>query len=187
MKLTGSKQETKEYRDDVSQDHRKLMHAEEDLEHAQELKVEKNKKASEVVTKFEKLREKVQKISQEKNGFEMKLKLKEQEYQMMLSAMHEKDEVYNQFLRKKISKKKEKIKRLKEELRKKEYEFQSAHQEAQTLKNELSLAQLELKMKREEVIQLQKEKEKLAYSDHVEQFTKLLQITVADKEEMKVM
>lgn len=156
------------------------------LEHAQKLKAESSQRASETITKFEKLHETVQKIAQEKNDLEMALKFKEREYQMLLSAMHEKDEVYNQFLRKKISKKKEKIKKLKEELCRKESEFQSVHQEARTLRNELLLAQLELKKKHEEVRQLQREKEKLASSYHIEQFNKLLQITVADKEEMKV-
>ena len=162
------------------------MDSEEHLQHAQKLKAEASQRTSEIMTRFEKLHEKVEKITQEKNSLEMELKLKEREYQMMLSAMHEKNEVYNQFLRKKISKKKEKIKKLKEELRRKESEFQSVHQEARALRNELLLAQLELKKKHEEVRQLQREKEKLASSYHIEQFNKLLQITVADKEEMKV-
>lgn len=165
------------------------MDSEEHLEHAQKLKAEASQRTSEIMTRFEKLHEKVEKITQEKNSLEMELKFKEREYQMMLSAIHEKDdknEVDNQFLRKKISKKKEKIKKLKEELRRKESEFQSVHQEARTLQNELLVAQLELKKKHEEVTQLQREKEKLASSYHIEQFNKLLQITVADKEEMKV-
>ena len=162
------------------------MNAEEHLEHAQELIAEPNARTSEIITKFEKLHEKVQKIAQEKNSLEMELKFKEREYKL-LTAMQEKDEVYNQFLQKKLNKKKEKIKKLKEELHKMEYEFQSAHREAQTLRNELSLAQSELKKKHEEVTQLQREKEKLASSYRVEQFNKLSQIRAADHEEMKVM
>ena len=117
------------------------MNAEEHLEHTQELKAEANERTSEIMTKFEKLHERVQKIAQEKNSLEMELKFKEREYKLV-AAMQEKD-IDNQFLQKKLSKKKEKIKRLKEKLHKKECEFQSAHQEAQTLRNELSLAQLE--------------------------------------------
>jgi len=162
------------------------MHAEEHLEHAQQLRAEASERTSEIMTEFEKLHEKVWKIAKKKNSLAMELKFKEQEYKMMLSEMHE-DEEYNQFLQKKIRKKNEKIKRLKEELCDKEREFQSVQQEVQTLRNQLSQAQLELKKKHEEVGQLQREKEKLACSYHAEQLNELLKIIHSDKEEMKVM
>ena len=146
-------QKTEDGKDYLSQDHRRLVNAEELLEHARELKAEPNARTSEIITKFEKLHEKVQKIAQEKNSLEMELKFKEREYKL-LTAMQEKD-IDNQFLQKKLNKKKEKIKRLKEQLHRKECEFHSAHHEAQALRRELSLAQLELEKKHEELIQLQ--------------------------------
>ena len=149
----------------------------------QELPKAEDGRESEILTNLEKLKIKVQKITQEKTSLEMELKYKEQQYQTLLSAK-EKDEVYNQFLQIKLNKKKEKIKRLKEELGKKKHEFQPAHEEAQILQKELLL--LEPKkhkpMKHKEVKQLQR-KEKLACSDH--QFSEPSQITVANVREMK--
>lgn len=169
-----------------SQDHRKLVDAEERFVCAQRLTAKANERASESKGKFEKQCEDLHKVIQEKNSLEIELKVKERECEL-LSTMHEKeDKVFTQFLQEKIRKKKMKIKKLKEELHRKECEFQSAHQKAQILQNELLLAQLELKKKNEEVRQLQKEKDKLVSSYHVEQYNKLLQITIADKEEMKV-
>ena len=169
-----------------NQDHKKLVDAEERFLCAQRLIAKANERASESKAKFEKQCEDLHKVIQEKNSLERELKFKERECEL-LSTMHEKeDKVFTQFLQEKVRKKKIKIKKLKEELHKKECEFQSAHQKAQILQNELSLAQSELKKKHEEVVQLQREKEKLASSYHVEQYNKLLQITVADKEEMKV-
>ena len=169
-----------------NQDHKKLMDAEERFLCAQRLIAKANERASESKAKFEKQCEDLHKVIQEKNSLQMELKFKERECEL-LSTMHEKEgKVFAQFLQEKVRKKKIKIKKLKEELHRKECEFQSAHQKAQILQNELSLAQSELKKKHEEVVQLQREKEKLASSYHVEQYNKLLQITVADKEEMKV-
>ena len=169
-----------------SQDHRKLVDAEERFVCAQRLIDKANERASESKAKFEKQCEDLHKVIQEKNSLEMELKFKERECEL-LSTMHEKeDKVFTQFLQEKIRKKKMKIKKLKEELHRKECEFQFAHQKAQILQNELSLAQFELKEKREEVRQLQREKDELASSYHAEQYNKLLQITIADKEEMKV-
>ena len=153
---------------------------------AQRLIAKANERASESMAKFEKQCEDLHKVIQEKNNLEMELKFKERECELLSTMLEKEDKIFTHFLEEKIRKKKVKIKKLKEELCKKEREFQSAHQEAQTLRNELSLAQLELKKKHEELTQLQREKEKLASSYHVEQYNKLLQITVADKEEMKV-
>ena len=105
--------------------------------------------------------------------------------------MQEKDEALNQFLQKRIDKKRKKIKSLKEELQKKKGELQSALQEVQTRQEELTQARKELTKKHTEVIQLQREKEDLARSHNIEkeQVSKLVQITFAltsDKEEMKV-
>ena len=163
------------------------MVTEERLRCAQESKAKANDKTSEVVTKLEELHENMQKIAQEKDSIEMKLKFKEQECEL-LSKMQGKDETYNLFLQKRIEKKKKKVKRLKEELQKKEHELKSALQEVQTKQEELSQARKELKKQQEEVIQLQREKEELAlsYSIEKEQVSKIVQLLVSDKEEMQV-
>ena len=64
----------------------------------------------------------------------------------------------------------------------------SALQEIQTQQEELSKVQEKLKKKREKVMQLQREKEELAWSYNVEkeQVSKMVQILTSDKEEMKV-
>ena len=61
-------QKTEDGKDYLSQDHRRLVNAEELLKHAQELKAEANERTSEIITKFEKLHKKVQKIAQEKTA-----------------------------------------------------------------------------------------------------------------------
>ena len=156
LKVTGSKQQIDKHIRDPTKDDGNLVDAPQEISKAN---------GREILTKIKKLHKKVQKISKEKTSLEMELEYKEQQYKTLLSAMHEKNEVYNQFLRNKISKKKEKIKRLKEELHQKEQQFQPACEEAQILRKELSLALLELK-KHEEVKQLQRKEEKLACSDH---------------------
>ena len=179
-------EELQKLRADLKQGHRKLVDAEERLRQSQESKVKANKKACEAVTKLEELHENVQKISEEKNNLEKKLKIEEQEYQL-LCAIREKDP-YNQVLQKKIDKKRKKIKRLKEELQSRYCEFQPAVQEAQNRQEELLQAQKELKKQHEEVIKLQREKEGLAWSYNIEkkEVSKIVQLLVSDKEEMQV-
>ena len=159
------------------------MVTEECLIHAQECKAEANSNTSELVAKLEELHENMQKIAQDKNSIEVKLKFKELECEL-LSKMQGKDETYNQLL----EKKKNKIKRLKEELQMKECELKSALQEVQTKQEELSQARRELKKQHEEVIRLQREKEELACSYNIEkeQVSKIVQLLVSDKEEMQV-
>ena len=180
-------EELQKLRGDLKQGHRKLAEAEERLKQSQESKVKANQKASEAVTKLEELHKDVEKIVQEKMNFEMELKVKERECQV-LCAMQEEDEVSNQFLKMKVDKKEEEIKRLKEELQSMNGELQSALQEAQTRQKGLSQAQKELKKQNEEVIQLQREKEELAWSYNIEkkQVSKIVQLLVSDKEEMQV-
>ena len=163
------------------------MVTEERLIHAQECKAEANSNTSELVAKIEELHDNMQKIAQDKNSIEVKLKFKERECEL-LSKMQGKDETYSQLLQTKLEKKKKKMKRLKEELQKKECELKSALQEVQTKQEELSQARKELKKRHEEVIQLQKEKKELACSYNIEkeQVSKIVQLLVSDKEEMQV-
>ena len=163
------------------------MVTEERLIHAQECKAEANNNTSELVAKLEELHENMQKIAQDKNNIEVKLKFKERECEL-LSKMQGKDETYNQLLQTILEKKRNKIKRLKEELQKKECELKSALQEVQTKQEELSQARRELKKQHEEVIQLQREKEELSLSYNIEkeQVSKIVQLLVSDKEEMQV-
>ena len=179
-------EELQKHRGDLKQGHRKLVAAEERLRQSQDSKVKANKKASEAVAKLEELHENVEKISGEKSNLERELKIKERECEL-LYAMQEKD-AYNQVLQMKIDKKRKKIKRLKEELRSMDCEVQSALQEVQTRQEELSQARKELKKQNEEVIQLQREKEELAWSYNIEkeQVSKIVQFLVSDKEEMQV-
>ena len=139
------------------------------------------------MTKLEELHENVQKIAQEKSNLERELKIKEREYQL-LSTVHEKDEVLNHVLQKKIDKKRKKIKRLKEELQSMDSELQSALQEVQIGQKGLSQAQNEVKKHCKQVIALQREKEELAWSYNIEkeQVSKIVQLLVSDKEEMQV-
>ena len=162
------------------------MVTEERLRHAQECKAEANNNTSELVAKLEELHENMQKIAQDKNSIEVKLKFKERECEL-LSKMQGKDETYNQ-LQTIVEKKKNKIKRLKEELQKKECELKSALQEVQTKQEKLSQARRELKKQHEEVIRLQREKEELSLSYNIEkeQVSKIVQLLVSDKEEMQV-
>ena len=164
-----------------------MADAEERLRQSQESKVKAYEKANEAVTKLEELHENVQKIAQEKSNLEKQLKVKEREYQW-LSTVHEKDEELNHVLQKKIDKKRKKIKRLKEELQNMDSELQSALQEVQIGQKGLSEAQKEVKKQHEQVIQLQKEKEELAWSYNIEkeQVSKIVQLLVSDKEEMQV-
>ena len=172
--------------DQLEQYRRKLFDAEEHLRDAQESEVKANEKASEAVTKLEELHENVEKISKEKSSLEEQLKIKERECEL-LSAMQEKD-AYNQVLQKKVDNKRKKIKRLKEELQSTNFELQSALQEVQVGQTELSQAQNKLKKQREQVIQLQKEKEEVAWSYNIEKekVSKIVQLLVSDKEEMQV-
>ena len=167
-----------------------MIDAEEQIKQSQDSKTKAEEKATEAVTKLEESHENMQKIAQEKSNLEMELNIKEREYKF-LSTMQEKDEALNQFLQRKIGKKRKKIKTLKEELQRKECELQSALQEVQTREEELTQARKELKKNHTKVIQLQREKEELARSYNIEkeQVSKLVQITFAltsDKEEMKV-
>ena len=114
---------------ELKQDRRRLVDAENSLRRSQEAKAKANKKKSEVTTKLEELYNDVQKIDQEKSDLEMKLKIKEREYQL-LCAMHEKD---NQILQNKIVKKKKKIKGLKEELQRKDVELQKLNEQVSQL------------------------------------------------------
>ena len=163
------------------------MDAEERLRQSQESKVKANERANEAVTRLEELHENVQKIAQEKSNLEMELKVQRRECEL-LSAMQEEDEVSNQFLKMKVAKKEEEIKSLKKELQSMDSELQSALQEVQTRQEELSRAQNKLKKHHEQVIQLQKEKEELAWSYNIEkkQVSKIVQLLVSDKEEMQV-
>ena len=163
------------------------MGTEECLRCAQVSKAKANDKMSEAVTKLEELHENMQKIAQEKNSIDMKLKFKERECEL-LSKIQGKDETYNQFLQTIIEKKKNKIKRLKEELQKKECELKSALHEVQTKQEELSQARKKLKKQHDKVIKLQREKEELALSYNIEkeQVSKIVQLLVSDKEEMQV-
>ena len=176
-------EEIQKLRSDLKQDHKKLVDTEERLRCSQESTAKANEKTIEVMTKLEKSYENMQKISQEKNNLEMKLKIKEHEYQS-LCAMQEKD---NQVLQKKIEQKEEKIRRLKEELQTKDAQLQSALQEAQIQRQRLLQAQKKLKKKHEEVKKLKREKEKLAcsYNEQVSQLVQMANVTT-DKEEMKV-
>ena len=163
------------------------MVTEERLIHAQESKAEANNNSTKLVAKLEELYENMQKIAQDKNSIEVKLKCKERECEL-LSKMQGKDETYNQLLQTILEKKRNKIKRLKEELQKKECELKSALQEVQTKQEELSQARRELKKQHEEVIRLQREKEELACSYNIEKerVSKIVQLHVSDKEEMQV-
>ena len=172
--------------DQLEQDRRKLLDAEDRLRDAQESKVKANDIASEALTKLEELHKNVEKIFEEKSNLEKELKIKERECEL-LSAVQEKD-AHNRVLQKKIHKKKKKIKGLKKELKKKESELQTAIQEVGILKEKLSQAQQELKKQHEEVMQLHREKEELACSYNIEkeQISKIAQLLASDKEEMQV-
>ena len=162
------------------------MDVEKHLTHAHESKAKSRKKASEDMTKLQKLHGNVEKLAQEKSMLKMELNIKERECQLLCS-MQEKD-AYNQDLQKKIDKKRKKIKNLKQELQKKECELHSAMQEVQTQQEALLQSQEELKKQHEKVMQLQREKEKLDsfYNIEKEQVSKIVQILVSDKEEMQV-
>ena len=84
--------------DQLEQDHRKLLDAEDRLRDAQESKVKANDIASEVLTKLEELHKSVEKIFEEKGNLEKELKIKERECEL-LSAMHVKD-AHSQVLQK---------------------------------------------------------------------------------------
>ena len=170
--------------DQLEQDRRKLLDAEDRLRDAQESKVKANDIASEALTKLEELHKGVKKNFEEKGNLEKELKIKERECEL-LSAMQEKDP-RNQVLQKKIDKKK--IKGLKKELKKKESELQTAMQEVGTMKEMLSQAQTELKKQHKQVMQLHREKEELACSYNIEkeQVSKIVQLLVSDKKEMQV-
>ena len=174
-------------RGDLKQGYKKLVDAEERLRQSLESKVKADKEAREAVTKLGELHENVQKIAQEKSNLERELKVKEREYQL-LSTVHEKDEELNQDLKKKVEKKRKKIKRLKEELQSMDSELQSALQEVQIGQKGLSEARKEVKKQHEQVIQLQREKEEVAWSYNIEkeQVSKIVQLLVSDKEEMQV-
>ena len=163
------------------------MDAEERLRQSQESKVKANERANEAVTRLEELHENVQKIAQEKSNLEMELKVQRRECEL-LSAMQEEDEVSNQFLKMKVAKKEEEIKSLKKELQSMDSELQSALQAVQIGQKGLSEARKEVKNHHEQVIQLQKEKEELAWSYNIEkkQVSKIVQLLVSDKEEMQV-
>ena len=180
-------EELQKLRADLKQGHRKLVDAEERLRQSQESKVKANEKACEAVTKLEDLHENVEKIVQEKKNLEMELEVKKRECQV-LCAMQEEDEVSNQFLKMKVDKKQEEIKNLRDELQSRNGELQSAVQEAQNRQKELSQARKELKKQHEQVMQLQMEKEELAWSYNIEkeQVSKIVQLLVSDKEEMQV-
>ena len=175
------------HKDELKQERRKLVDAEEHLRQSQESKVKANEEVSELVTKLEELCENAEKIAQEKRNIEMKLKLKERESQL-LSAVWEKDNVVNQFLQRKVDKKRKKIKRLKEELQSMNSELQSAFQVVQNRQEQLSQVQKEMKKQHEKVMQLQREKEELAwsYNTEKEQVSKIVQLLVSDKEDMQV-
>ena len=179
------------HRDDLKQDHKRLVDSEEHLRQSQESKRIANENAKEQLGELEKLREDVQKIAQEKSSIEMELKFKERECQL-LSEMKE-DKAYNvQFLQNKIAKKEKKIKRLKEGLERMECKLLSVQQEAQTQQEALSQARAEVRKTNEEVKELEREKEKLTCSYNIkkEQVSHLVQIAVAltyEKEEMKVL
>ena len=162
------------------------MDVDKHLTHAQWSKAKSRDKASEDMTKLQKLHGNVEKLTQEKSILEMELNIKERECQLLCS-MQEKD-AYNQDLQKRIDKKRKKIKSLKQELQKKECEFQSALQEVQTKQEALLQSQEELKKQHEKVMQLQREKENLDcfYNIEKEQVSKIVQILVSDKEEMQV-
>ena len=67
-------------------------------------------------------------------------------------------------------------------------ELQSALQEVQIGQKGLSEARKEVKKQHEQVIQLQREKEEVAWSYNIEkeQVSKIVQLLVSDKEEMQV-
>ena len=163
------------------------MDVEKRLKQSQESKARANEKTSEVGAKLKELHENMQKIAQDKNAIEMKLKFKERECEL-LSKMQVKDETDNHLFQEKIEKKKKKIKRLKEQLQKKEHELQSALQEVQIQQEEMSRAQKQLKKKHKEVLQLHREKEELAssYNNEKKHLSKLVQILTSDKAEMQV-
>ena len=171
----------------LKQTRTKLVDAEERLRQSQESEVKANEEASEAVTKLKELHENVEKIAQEKSNLEMELKVQRRECEV-LSAMQEEDEISNQFLKMKLAKKEEEIKSLKVELQSMDRELQSALQKVQTRQEELSRAQNKLKKQHEQVIQLQKEKEELAWSYNIEKekVSKIVQLLVFDKEEMQV-
>ena len=173
-------------RDDLEQDCRKVVGADECLRQSQESKVKANEKASEAETKLKKLRGNVEKMAQEKSNLEKELSIKERECEL-LCAMQEKD-AYNQVLQKKIDKKRKKIKSLKRELQIRESELLSTLQEVQTQQKELSEAQIVLKKQHEQVIKLQREKEKLASSYNIEKqkVSKIVQILTSDKDKIQV-
>ena len=89
--------------DQLEQDCRKLLDAEERLRDAQESKVKANDIASEALTKLEELHKNVEKIFEEKSNLEKELKIKKQECKLRC-AMQEKD-ANNQVLQKKVDKK----------------------------------------------------------------------------------
>ena len=67
-------------------------------------------------------------------------------------------------------------------------ELKSALQEVQIGQKGLSEARKEVKKQHEQVIQLQREKEELAWSYNIEkeQVSKIVQLLVSDKKEMQV-
>ena len=135
------REDVQKLRDDLKQDHKRLVASEAHLRQLQESKQVANENAKDCLTELEKLREVVLTIAREKSNIEMELKFKERECQL-LSEIKE-DKAYNvQFLQHKIAKKRKKIKRLKEELESKECKLLSAQQEAQTWQEELVTALL---------------------------------------------
>ena len=180
------------HRDDLKQDHKRLIDSEEHLRQLQESKQIANENAKEQLSEIEKLKEDVQKIAQEKSSIEMEFKSKERECQLLLEMKE--DKAYNvQFLQRKIAKKKKKIKQLKEELERTECKLLPVQQETQTRQEALSQARAEVRKTHEEVKELEREKEELACSYNIkkQQVSHLVQIAVAltsDKEkEMKVL
>ena len=152
-----------------------------------------NEVVNQVMCQLKELREKAQKIVQEKKILLMELESKQMELQQ-LSELKEKyaaDIEKKPFYSAKISKKRLKIKKLEKELQRKKSNLQSALQEAQKMQKELSQAQVEMKKKDEEVKQLHEEKEKMACSFNIEQeqVSKLVQFITtltSEKTEMEV-
>ena len=155
----------------------------------QESKVKANEKIEEYVTKLDELRDSVVKLSLEKKNLENELIIRENVCRFLCEILEKDDKPYNWGLQEKIERKREKIKILEEKLQKKEDELKSVLQDAQTKQQELSNCRKELKKQHKKVMQLQREKERLACSCNIqkERVSKLLQIMLALPEEMKVL
>ena len=192
MQATGSEStEVHDHRSEFQRLHGRLSEIEELLKTSKDAQVPLNENVNNLISELNKLGKKVLKFSQDREKTMSELQRKQHDFQL-LSEMKSKDVAHSvekcQLLQEILTDKKKEIKRLEEELQKKEHQLQSVQQEAQTMKDKLSNLQAELEAKHEEVKTLQKEKEELtrSYIAEKEEVKNLVQITLTDRDEMKV-